>query len=57
MAKIYNFNKVKNLRQMNIFYKSVLNVFESEILIKVYFYITDVLRKIKLFTILVAMFI
>lgn len=28
MAKIYNFNKVKNLRQMNIFYKSVLNVFE-----------------------------
>ena len=28
MAKIYNLSKVKSLRQMNIFYKSILSVFE-----------------------------
>ena len=30
MAKIYNLTKLKNLKQMNIFYKSILNVFEYE---------------------------
>ena len=30
MAKIYNLCKVKSLKQMNIFYKSILNVFEYE---------------------------
>lgn len=28
MAKIYNLSKIKNLKQMNIFYRSILNVFE-----------------------------
>ncbi len=30
MAKIYNLTNIKNIKQMNIFYKSILNVFKYE---------------------------